>query len=588
MHVVWIGQKHLVHRITQVRPVIRDNHDGSFIFAPGKKKQQRALFDELVSDVFDSGASGLEDWIDMLRQYTLNHGVVYFDFNKRTGDIDTTMKVIDPTIDPPDSRAPGLIGCPLYKSHCIEECRKKQGIKDQVAKAKIQAEAEKLNLAKYMEQRKTTTGTGSVTANAGAVATPPTPAPPTHPNLAGPPTPHPTTHDRMLAEQYAYHQRQQMERARMMHMQTQAPMHPQHQYYLQQQYLQQQQLLMAGRYVHPIPQMPLLSTPIPPTAPTIAWRAPDLSSPIPISTSAVTSTGMRRPPRRFGDRVGDYPPNYFAVPRSAPATSQLPVRPAIVYPMVHDHRMNEKEHRLDIHHIDATTIAQGQSRSRWSDISSGSSVSGRSGAGYGSDRSGARSGSGFVHNNTNMINDVKNTVNSRSRSRSRDYGGINTPGSDHAGEQRGEQGSRAHSRSPSRSGIIGNPNSASSNGVIGSYNNNNNNNNRSHISGRSSKSGNYNSGSKSSMTNTWGSNWEPPASAALNAKNESELKFPKRFNYAEVTYKDYHDLNIDKSSDFGHDVGEPNILSGMRKVTQPVRETGPTNMHTDARVAPSH
>jgi hypothetical protein len=136
-----IGQKHLMHNITQVHPVVRDNHDQSFIFAPGKKRQMRALFEMLVDDVFEEGQEGFLDWVDMVRQYTTNKGCLIFDFNERSGKMETTMFAIDPKYRPPRSihRPSGYIVSPVCVQCCVERCESlKKSRVNQIVTTKLQ------------------------------------------------------------------------------------------------------------------------------------------------------------------------------------------------------------------------------------------------------------------------------------------------------------------------------------------------------------------------------------------------------------------------------------------------------------------
>lgn len=137
------GQKHLIHKITQVPPVARDNHDQSFIFMPGKRSQMRALYDELVDDVFTDGKEGWLEWIDCMRQYLPNRGCLVFDFNERSGDIQKTMKYIDGPKNNPQFRTTHNreIDC-VVSPACREWCRV-QCEKDRLEKARDKLDRER-------------------------------------------------------------------------------------------------------------------------------------------------------------------------------------------------------------------------------------------------------------------------------------------------------------------------------------------------------------------------------------------------------------------------------------------------------------
>jgi len=122
---IGIGQLHLFHRHNMVDPTCRDNHDETYIFAPGKRTQIKGLFDDYVCDLFDNGVEGLLDWVDCLRQYTCDFGVLVMDFNGRTGDIDKTMTKINSNLYPLMQKGERyIIGNAQYRNFCVEECKR--------------------------------------------------------------------------------------------------------------------------------------------------------------------------------------------------------------------------------------------------------------------------------------------------------------------------------------------------------------------------------------------------------------------------------------------------------------------------------
>ena len=131
------GNKHLIHTVVDVTKKDRENHDQSFIFSAARKSQQVALFHHLTCAMFDSGNSGLLDWMDMLEQYTTNFGVIVYDFNTRcglSGGINRTIFKITST-GPPENRPQGKIGSPAVRAKCEAKCaerrRRAEGIKEE-------------------------------------------------------------------------------------------------------------------------------------------------------------------------------------------------------------------------------------------------------------------------------------------------------------------------------------------------------------------------------------------------------------------------------------------------------------------------
>lgn len=125
-----IGQKHLIHSVVQVPRRVRDNHDKSFVFLPGRTTQQKQLFMYIFDACFDNGKDGVQDFVHLLRTYCVNKGMLVYDFNTGKAEVTACIKKVDPKRYPaPDDRPPGLVGSAASRTWCLRRCyEKKHGL----------------------------------------------------------------------------------------------------------------------------------------------------------------------------------------------------------------------------------------------------------------------------------------------------------------------------------------------------------------------------------------------------------------------------------------------------------------------------
>lgn len=118
------GYWKLCHKVTQVPTIERDNHDRSFMFAPGRISQYRTLYTELCDNAFDC----FDDFVDLVQQYTTgqnNKGCVVYDFSERAGDANVSFTHINPRISDVRNEPKGLLGAPWCFEVCAQNCRRK-------------------------------------------------------------------------------------------------------------------------------------------------------------------------------------------------------------------------------------------------------------------------------------------------------------------------------------------------------------------------------------------------------------------------------------------------------------------------------
>ena len=133
-----VGQKHLIQNLTDVDKKNRQGHDESFIFGQNQPQPCKDMYTYLTGVLFDGGSEGLDDWKDMLQQYTkaIKYGVLVFDCNAGGGPESLHKAIYKITPTDPKTRAKGLVGSVESYVACKKRCDRIAKLESEVGEKK--------------------------------------------------------------------------------------------------------------------------------------------------------------------------------------------------------------------------------------------------------------------------------------------------------------------------------------------------------------------------------------------------------------------------------------------------------------------